>query len=391
MGILTQRPSFGIQEQPLYSPPMQPGSQEHFPGMLSAGQMTRVLSKERRRTERSKNPFLLMLIDADWASQLDDTRTLLSRTCSCLLACVRDTDVCGWYAEPSVLGILFTEIASNSADEAEGVIRNRVLAALSSQLDRDELSRIRISTHVYPDKWDQVDDDDPPATRELYPDLPVQKQRGMIQHGLKRAIDIVGSSAALLFLSPLMSLVAILTKLTSKGPVFFRQQRLGQFGTPFTLLKFRSMHVMSDPEVHKAYVKQFIAGSSLEDESQHKGEKVYKLTNDPRVTPLGRLLRKFSLDELPQFWNVLTGKMSLVGPRPPIPYEVDDYDLWHRRRLLEVKPGITGLWQVSGRSRTKFNDMVRLDLQYARTWSVWLDLKILFRTPLAVISGHGGY
>ena len=126
---------------------------------------------------------------------------------------------------------------------------------------------------------------------------------------------------------------------------------------------------------------------------QAEGSKaaVYKLTNDPRVTPLGRFLRKTSLDELPQLFNVLLGNMSLVGPRPPLPYEYDRYDVWHRRRVFEVKPGITGLWQVTGRSRTTFDEMVRLDLNYAKAWSVWLDLKILSRTPMAVVSGDGAY
>jgi lipopolysaccharide/colanic/teichoic acid biosynthesis glycosyltransferase len=118
---------------------------------------------------------------------------------------------------------------------------------------------------------------------------------------------------------------------------------------------------------------------------------VFKLTNDPRITPIGRLLRRTSLDELPQFLNVLKGQMSLVGPRPPIPYEVDCYEAWHKRRLLTVKPGITGLWQVKGRSRTTFDEMVRLDLQYARTWSLWLDLKIILKTPGAMVSGDGAH
>ncbi len=118
---------------------------------------------------------------------------------------------------------------------------------------------------------------------------------------------------------------------------------------------------------------------------------VYKLTQDPRITPVGKFLRRTSLDELPQFWNVLMGDMSLVGPRPAIPYELVSYDIWHRRRVLEAKPGITGLWQVVGRSSTSFNDMVRLDLEYADSWSLALDIKILLRTPWAVLSGDGAY
>ena len=130
-----------------------------------------------------------------------------------------------------------------------------------------------------------------------------------------------------------------------------------------------------------------IAGTAERKPSNGNGESVYKLTDDPRITPIGRFLRRTSLDELPQFFNVLMGQMSLVGPRPPINYEVEAYDLWHRRRVLEAKPGITGLWQVNGRNRIKFDEMVRLDLTYARTWSPWLDLKILMRTPRAMADG----
>jgi lipopolysaccharide/colanic/teichoic acid biosynthesis glycosyltransferase len=150
------------------------------------------------------------------------------------------------------------------------------------------------------------------------------------------------------------------------------------------------MQVNNDATVHQEYVSRFIAGQAELHTVNGKGG-VYKITNDPRVTAIGRVLRKTSLDELPQLLNVIQGHMSLIGPRPPVPYEFQHYDLWHRRRVLEIKPGITGLWQVNGRSRTSFDDMVRLDLQYAREWSLWLDLKILWRTPGAVLSGIGAH
>jgi lipopolysaccharide/colanic/teichoic acid biosynthesis glycosyltransferase len=179
-------------------------------------------------------------------------------------------------------------------------------------------------------------------------------------------------------------------KLTSKGPVFFRQQRLGQYGRGFTFLKFRSMHPDSDPSIHREYVKRFIGNGAAEKPAAEPAA-TYKLTVDPRVTPIGRFLRRTSLDELPQFLNVLWGDMSLVGPRPPVPYEVECYSAWHRTRLLAAKPGITGLWQVAGRSRVKFDDMVRMDLRYATSWSLWLDLKILLQTPLAVFTANGAH
>ena len=151
------------------------------------------------------------------------------------------------------------------------------------------------------------------------------------------------------------------------------------------------MYVDSDHRLHEEYVARFIKGLPEAELSAGKSEKLYKLTDDPRITPIGRLLRKTSLDELPQFLNVIRGEMSLVGPRPPVMYEVERYDLWHRQRLLAVKPGITGLWQVEGRSRVKFDEMVRLDIRYARSWSIWLDIKILLQTPRAVILGSGAH
>jgi len=179
-------------------------------------------------------------------------------------------------------------------------------------------------------------------------------------------------------------------KLTSKGPVLFKQERLGQFGKTFTCLKFRSMRVNNDLRIHREFMKRVISGAH--DGRAHGGSSpVYKMTNDPRITGVGRFIRRTSLDELPQFINVLRGDMSLVGPRPPLAYEYEEYDVWHRRRVLELKPGLTGLWQVSGRSRVRFDDMVRLDLQYARDWSFWLDMRILLQTPRAVVLGDGAY
>jgi lipopolysaccharide/colanic/teichoic acid biosynthesis glycosyltransferase len=196
----------------------------------------------------------------------------------------------------------------------------------------------------------------------------------------------------LLILSPILAAIALAIKLTSKGPVIFEQERLGQFGTKFKCLKFRTMYTDNDPRIHREYVQNFIAGQTKQVTNSNNNEPVvYKLTNDPRVTPVGRFLRKTSLDEFPQFFNVLRGEMSLVGPRPPVFYEFELYDYWHRRRVFELKPGVTGLWQVNGRSRTCFDDMVRLDLRYSQTWSLWLDLKILLATPLAVVAGNGAH
>ena len=151
------------------------------------------------------------------------------------------------------------------------------------------------------------------------------------------------------------------------------------------------MYVNNDHSVHKDYVTKLIANQAQRNGATSTGDGVYKLTNDRRITPLGQILRRTSLDELPQIFNVFTGEMSLVGPRPAIPYELAAYQTWHRRRILEAKPGITGLWQVTGRSLVKFDDMVRLDLRYASSWSLGLDMWILMRTPMAVIRGSGAY
>jgi lipopolysaccharide/colanic/teichoic acid biosynthesis glycosyltransferase len=164
---------------------------------------------------------------------------------------------------------------------------------------------------------------------------------------------------------------------------------VGQYGAPFVFLKFRSMSVDNDCGIHRDYVRALISGRAERKSPSGKSQGVYKLTRDPRVTRIGALLRRTSLDELPQLYNVLKGEMSLVGPRPAIPYEVEAYELWHRRRVLEAKPGLTGLWQVKGRSRVTFDEMVRLDVRYAVTQSLWLDAKILIGTPRAVILGEG--
>jgi lipopolysaccharide/colanic/teichoic acid biosynthesis glycosyltransferase len=194
---------------------------------------------------------------------------------------------------------------------------------------------------------------------------------------LKRAVDVVLSGLALIWLSPLFALIAIFVKLHDRGPVIFAQTRVGQFGRPFRLLKFRSMHV--DAEQRLRDVLRF---------NELGGSVTFKLRQDPRLTPVGRFLRKWSLDELPQLWNVFRGEMSLVGPRPALPREVARYSPLARRRLL-AKPGITCLWQVGGRSEISFSGQVALDLEYIESQSLFLDLKILLKTIPAVISGKG--
>jgi exopolysaccharide biosynthesis polyprenyl glycosylphosphotransferase len=193
----------------------------------------------------------------------------------------------------------------------------------------------------------------------------------------KRALDIVGASIALIVLLPLMLLTALAVALTSPGPVLFVQERVGRGGRPFRMLKFRSM--IQDAEAQR---------DALLTLNEHASGPIFKIRDDPRITPVGRLMRLLSIDELPQFLNVLGGSMSLVGPRPPLPVEVRTYDDWEAQRLL-VTPGITCLWQVSGRSELDFATWVKLDLDYIETWSLWMDLKVLARTIPAVLSRRG--
>jgi exopolysaccharide biosynthesis polyprenyl glycosylphosphotransferase len=219
---------------------------------------------------------------------------------------------------------------------------------------------------------------------------PVTRVRGTLaaQRGyvFKRSLDILGSSVALLLLSPVILLIALLIKLTSPGPVFLTQTRVGRSGSTFGFLKFRSMYVNSDSSGHQKYVSALINGHA-EQATDQSGNGVFHIVNDPRVTPVGRFIRKFSLDEIPQLVNVLRGDMSLVGPRPPLPYEAAEYDEWQRQRL-EVKSGITGVWQVVGRNRVSFDEMTFQDLMYGMNTGLWVDLRLCLQTiPAALIGG----
>jgi lipopolysaccharide/colanic/teichoic acid biosynthesis glycosyltransferase len=285
---------------------------------------------------------------------------------------------------------MFTEISIEEGGSTPATIITRVTQTLQSNLTLEQFNRVTLSFHVFPEDWDH-EDPDGSSNPTLYPDLSQRDEGRKGFRVVKRIMDVVGSVFALMFFSPIFLMVALAVKSTSRGPVFYRQRRVGHYGNSFIFLKFRSMYENNDAAVHKEYVQQLIAGKADTHPSNGNGQGVYKLTKDSRITRVGAFLRKTSLDELPQFLNVLKGEMSLVGPRPPVPYEVEAYDIWHRRRLLEAKPGITGLWQVSGRSRVKFDDMVRLDLQYARNWSPWMDVKILVRTPSAVVLSEGAY
>lgn len=203
---------------------------------------------------------------------------------------------------------------------------------------------------------------------------------------LKRLLDLMGSAIGIILCLPIFIIISICIKLTSKGPILFSQTRLGENAKPFRFYKFRTMYVDNDRIHDQEFVKNLIDGKY----GQIGENPTYTLKHDPRVTPFGRLLRVTGLDELPQLINVLKGDLSLVGPRPSLPYEYDNYQEWHKERL-SIKSGITGLWQATGRSSTTFDEMVRMDIEYARKQSLILDIKILIKTMYVVISGKGAY
>lgn len=209
-----------------------------------------------------------------------------------------------------------------------------------------------------------------------------------IERFIKRASDILISVIALILLAPVWLVISIFIKLDSRGSIFFRQERVGMDGRIFLCYKFRTMRADSDEEIHREAYRKNIEGSEHANAGDDDKPVFGKVKDDPRVTGAGKWLRRSSLDELPQLLNVLIGDMSVVGPRPPIPYEVEEYDIWHRKRL-DMKPGITGLWQVSGRNRLTFEEMVRIDLYYIENWSLWLDLKIILLTLPAMLRGDG--
>ena len=356
--------------------------------VLSEETFHRKIAQERKRSERSQRPFVLLLIDAGGNQPADEQSRVLLNLLPALQGATRETDVTGWYTANAVIGVMFTEVVLEN-NTVLSTILARIDAIVRNQLDTEQFSRVNFSFHVYPDDWNS-DDPGRPSNPMLYPDLEKRQTSNRATLATKRMIDVAGSLLLLVALSPVFLLIAAAIKLTSRGPILFRQKRIGEHGTPFTFLKFRSMYLNNDPSEHREYVRQLIGGQAEKKSNGTAGAgSVFKITNDPRITPVGRVLRRSSLDELPQLINVLRGEMSLVGPRPPVPYEVEAYATWHRRRLLEAKPGITGLWQVYGRSRVEFDDMVRLDLRYARDCSPLLDLKILLQTPKAVMSGDG--
>jgi lipopolysaccharide/colanic/teichoic acid biosynthesis glycosyltransferase len=348
-----------------------------------------ILARERRRSDRSNQSFLLLCLGPR-APIARDWHGALGKILEALATTRRGTDIAGWLEDQATIGVILPGIDSAHLPATCKGLEARLRRELAIRVDPEMLEKLSIEFHAYPEPRHAGQRGHWAIDPILYPDLRAPRRRHPVADGLKRTLDVAISLGLLVALSPIFLVIATLVKLGTRGPVLFRQVRIGYLAEPFTMLKFRSMYTGADDKVHQDYISSFIHGhTNGTSASNPQRDGLFKLANDRRITPIGHLLRKTSLDELPQLWNVLRGDMSLVGPRPPLPYELEQYASWHRCRVVEAMPGITGLWQVKGRSRTTFDEMVRLDLQYVRTRSLWTDIKILAATPRAVLSGKG--
>lgn len=362
------------------------GGSSHYPvvphGLYPLAYFQEKLIQERRRAERSHKPLLVMVLDAERAAEAEDGEALTESLGEGINTCIRGTDICGVMKEGALVGVILTEVEPEKVEVAQRAVAKKTRDKLAAMLDEETATRIAISFRIYAEGGGGDID------LTFFPEVTGRGGRKVGGELMKRSLDVVGSLVGLLLFSPFFTVLPVLIKLTSKGPVFYRQERIGRNGRKFKMIKFRSMYLDNDDVIHKEYVRKLITGEVTESDAP---QGIFKIQGDPRVTPIGRFIRKYSLDELPQFINVLKGDMSLVGPRPPIKYEVQHYRSWQRNRLIGKRPGLTGLWQVTGRSRTTFDEMVRLDLRYLNGWSISLDLKILLRTPLAVLKCKGAY
>jgi exopolysaccharide production protein ExoY len=347
-----------------------------------------ILHRERDRADRTGQEFSLAVFEVgNGGRKTDAARNLVP----ILTHRIRSTDSIGWLADGRIGAVL-----SHTRPECAWKFVANVRKAYNAS-DPPECV-----VYAYPSSWLPGDDEDPPRDPRSLRKTPVPGETGgsgmlfsrvdaadrakpieeLEPHCLfriplwKRAIDIVGSLVALLLLSPLLLLVALLIRIVSPGPALFRQKRVGYLGRIFTIWKFRTMHVKADTTLHRAYLRELIRNE----------KEMTKLDNgrDPRIIPFGNLLRATGIDELPQLINVLLGDMSLVGPRPCLPYEAREYDPWQNRRF-DTLPGLTGLWQVSGKNRTTFKEMMRLDIGYARKRALLLDVMIVLKTIPAII------
>lgn len=377
--------------------PVTTGLRAHFEEHIEATPVfLRTVERERARSDRNGEPFSILSYEViDESGQEQATKDFAQF----LIGRVRSTDIIGWFDERH-LAILMPETTPAGAQAL-------ALSVAEAFADQPTLPSCRIFTYPsdeLPWKNGEPDHDSvglahytpslgimvPPAVHSTEepagdPSCGCCSGRAVGLEPLfridmpwwKRTMDITLSLAALILLAPIMGLAALLIKSVSPGPILFRQERVGYQGKIFQLYKFRTMHTDADNSGHRKYMSHLIDG----DVPMTKIDS----GKDPRLIPFGRLLRKSCIDELPQLINVLTGEMSLIGPRPCLPYEAEDFLRWHNRRF-DMVPGITGLWQVNGKNKTTFKQMIRYDIQYGKSLSVWLDLKILLKTVPAVVA-----
>ena len=358
--------------------------EERIPGLLNSEMFHAECRKEKMRADRTLVPFTLLLFDV--VNTADDHRSrelaleVLGLT---VVGCSRGSDTKGWHrsGERLQLGLLLHNTEADKANRVIRTVREQFRERVTGHhIHNGKALELLCQAATYPnvqlDGEVRAPEGEPQQMRSTLARIEEKLLRGSLPWW-KRGTDIAISLGAMLILSPLLVLVAVLIKLVSPGPVFFKQQRVGYLGRAFTLYKFRTMHVNFDASVHQAHLARLIA---TQKETSDGDQPMRKLDdNNPQIIPMGRLMRKACLDELPQLFNVLRGQMSLVGPRPPIPYEVKEYLRWHSMRFDAV-PGMTGLWQVSGKNNTTFKEMIRLDIRYACQRSFLLDMKIIFKT-----------
>jgi lipopolysaccharide/colanic/teichoic acid biosynthesis glycosyltransferase len=343
-------------------------------GIFSRDLFLALLEREKRRTDRSKASLSIATFHLAKEAKGDEVDQFVLFLCESK----RETDVVGLLSD-EVLGVLLPDTGSEGS--------HRFVRKITDGMPG---IRFAASVETYPEQVFRHMSGEHGEYRSLVDASESAPKPRRAAFALKRAIDLAGAAAGLTALFPIMLVVAVAIAFDSRGPIVYKQIRLGRRGRPFVFYKFRSMYPDADESIHRIYVRGIIQSGRRSCADRNESKPWSKLESDSRVTPVGRFIRKTCLDELPQLVNVLKGDLSLVGPRPPLPYEASVYDSWHLRRLLDVKPGVTGLWQVEGRNRATFDDMVRMDLRYVRQWSIALDLKILLRTLLIVVNKRGG-
>jgi len=344
--------------------------------VLAKDDFLRQLRREKLRAERSGTPLSIALIEFHGAT--DDADTAVRTLVPVVLRVKRETDIVGALGRCSIAALLPDTDEAGMRQFMQRITGCAGALAFTSKAGtypHDLLDSILAGAS-------QSCTTSPLLLDELY-------HRPTLTGWMKRAIDVVGALAGLTMLSPIMLLAAVAIRLTSPGPVIFRQVRVGRWGVRFVFYKFRSMYRDADERIHREYVTSLITGDKAEGSEPRQPKTWSKLTADPRITPVGRFLRRTSIDELPQLFNVLKGDLSLVGPRPALPYEVEKYQPWHLQRVLAAKPGISGSWQVSSRGRSTFDEMVRMDVRYARSWSLKQDFKIMAKTVMVVVRRSG--